>query len=50
MSLTRWFKAADASMTSESDEGALKEVEIAVEEVERQRLELEKWASREVWA
>jgi hypothetical protein len=39
---TRWFKVADASMTSKSDEGALKEAKIAVEEVERQRLELEK--------
>ena len=35
MSLTRWFKVVDASVTSKSDEGALKEAKIAVEEVER---------------
>ena len=36
---TQWFKVADASMTSKSDE---KEAKIAVEEVQRQQLELEK--------
>ena len=36
---------ADVSMTSKSDEGALKEAKITVEEVERQRLELEKRGS-----
>ena len=39
------FKVADASMTSKSDKGVLKEAKIAVEEVERQRLELEKRGS-----
>ena len=39
---TQWFKVADASMTSKSDKGVLKEAKITLKEAERQRLELEK--------